>query len=109
MFQVKQEIASTPPLGEDAYYHLLPIVEALIADGNEPYLSQEGYFFNGPDGWIGYFKQPLNFDLIREKFELPDTIVLDDKYFNPGRRIFCKASGTEIFGGIPNREQNDKE
>ncbi len=75
------------------YDHLLPIVDALIEGGNEPFHPQK--FIPSQGGTYCPMKKRIDFDLIRARFELPDNIKLDDDQ----NSIFDTLSYLEILGG----------
>jgi len=79
---------------EKPYEHLQPIVEALIASGNEPLNSS--VWVQSRDGWRSDFKRPLDFNLLNELFEFPKSI----KLMNESDKIFCQNSWIDIRGNI---------
>ena len=77
-----------------AYAHLEPIVDALIGDGNEVTINTK--FYMTRDGWRCDLKKPINFVLLREKFEFPKSIeLLEEK-----DAIVCRNSWIEISGNV---------
>ena|SRR5258708_5318338 len=95
MAAVRTRIHPVPvTLGDKPYSHLMPIVEALIAGGNHPVRAE--IFYLDRDGWRADFKEPLDFQLLREKFDFPETIILSPTM----DKIYCKNSWVEIQGGM---------
>jgi hypothetical protein len=76
------------------YSHLEPIVDALIASGNQS--MRDEWFYLDRDGWRCDLKEPIDFDLLRAKFDFPKTIILSE----PLDKIFCKNSWIEIKGHV---------
>jgi len=76
------------------YNHLVPIVDLLIANGNESKYPGET-FYPTRAGWLCCFKRKIDFDLLREKLELPESIKLDEEAGN----IFDTLAFIEIRGG----------
>ncbi len=99
---MKMEILSSPKVGFKPYSHLEPIVEALLAAGNElsdplPNFPLEGKeFYMDRDGWKCDLKKPIDFNLIASKFELPSSIVISEK----NNSILCQNTWVEIRGDI---------
>jgi hypothetical protein len=90
------------PSGVKPYEHLKPIVEALIADGNEPSSAHGSIpiddleFYKNRDGWICVLSDPINFALIAAIFELPSSIKINEKE----NTVFCERSWVEICGNV---------
>ena len=80
---MKTIVAARPPSGEAPYAHLKPIVEALIEAGNEPSPVSSGRvpdaigFYQDQDGWRCDLLHPIDFELLRLKFELPPSLSLN--------------------------------
>jgi len=73
------------------YANLLPLVETLIAAGNE--LVDDGFLMN-PDGWRCRLRQPLDLQLVREKFNLPENIQLSEEFDSVlDRSSWCVIEG----------------
>ena len=89
----KQLIKASPDNMDRPFEHMLPIVEALIEDGNV--LRHENPFFLDKDGWRCDFEYPINFDLIETRFDLPKTIYISKDHGS----ILDKNSWVEIQGG----------
>jgi len=78
-----------------AYAHLEPIVDALIEDGNQLINTK---FYTTRDGWRCDLEKPINFELLKEKFEFPKSIeLLEEK-----DAIVCRNSWIEIRGNVSN-------
>lgn len=99
---MKAAISSSPKAGSKPYSHLEPIVEILLAAGNElsdslPNFPLEGKgFYMDRDGWKCDLKMPIDFKLIASKLELPASIVISEK----NNSILCQNTWVEIRGGI---------
>jgi hypothetical protein len=89
----KLMILPYPPNPNDKpYVHLEPVVTALIEDGNEAIRVPP--FYLDRDGWRCDLKKPINFKLLKDRFEFPKSIVLSEQL----DKIFCLNSWTEIKG-----------
>jgi hypothetical protein len=87
----KVTIAPEPPETLLRHYvHLLPIVEALIAEGNA---SADG-FHGTKDGYLCLMQKPIDFNFVRERFALPPSIEL----MNETNEIFCTKTWCRIRG-----------
>lgn len=53
------------------YANLLPIVERLVAEGNE---CLTGGFVASPDAWQARMARPIDFDLVLTTFRLPPNV-----------------------------------
>lgn len=66
--------------------HLLPVIEFLKKQGNQPATNDEFRFNRDGFGVYG-FQQPINIDLLKRHFDFPSTIILaggalrDDRHF----------------------------
>lgn len=80
--------------GGKPYEHLEPIVDALIEAGNKP--TQSSRFYQARDGWRCDLKKPIDFKLLKERFEFPESIILSE----PLDKIFCQNSWVEIKGNV---------
>ena len=96
------KIMKSSPDESKPYFHLKPIVDALInndntfsnpIDGFEP--NEDG-FYKDKDGWKCDFSKPIDFDFIQSLFLLPDSIQLSKK----DDSILCILSWVEIRGNI---------
>jgi hypothetical protein len=85
-------IAAMPP-PDMPYGHLLPIVDALIVAGSVP--VSDAKFFQDRDGWRCELTKPIDFDLVRQKFDLPSSILLSEEH----DAILCQNAWIEIKGG----------
>lgn len=64
--------------GEPAMSHLAPVMVALVEAGNEVVWRNANFGFRpAPHGWTAELAEPIDFDLIESRFELPDSVVLD--------------------------------
>ena len=81
-------------VADKEYSHLEPVVEMLIQAGNAT--TRPGGFYLDRDGWHCDLQKPIDFELLRSKFEFPTTIILSE----PLDKIFCKNSWVEIKGGV---------
>lgn len=68
-------IAEGDEAAERPFENLLPIVDALVAGGNE-WTSPTGPFYRDRDGWRCDMADPIDFEMIEELFELPRSIEL---------------------------------
>ncbi|HRH40530.1 MAG TPA: hypothetical protein PKY82_02715 [Pyrinomonadaceae bacterium] len=82
------------PLSRMPYQHLEPVVETLLKAGNQP--TYDTVFYVTQGGWEGALKKPIDFNLLREKFEFPESIVLNEAQDS----IFCKNTWIEIRGNV---------
>jgi hypothetical protein len=78
------------------YLNLMPIVEALVAHGNSAPLANS--FAMSQSGWICVLTLPIDFEIVRSTFILPETISLNE----PGDSILDTGSWCVILGpGAP--------
>ena len=83
--------ADTKPL----YAALLPVVELLVAHGNEP---ADGGFLNSPGGWYCRMTQTLDIDLVQRELDLPPSVSCSREVDTIGDR----ATWASIIGpGAP--------
>jgi hypothetical protein len=75
------------------YNHLQPIVDLLIANGNESKYPE--IFFPTKEGWQCRLKKKIDFALLRDNLEIPGTIQLDEE----DGTIFDTLAFIEIIGG----------
>ncbi len=78
--------------------HLVPLVQELVARGNEIITARKPYdgFEPSKDGWTCWLRNPItpeDWAALNEKFEIPPTI----HHFGPAIRD--TANWAEIFGG----------
>lgn len=90
----KQRInaASTDP--KKPMSHLEPIIQALIDGGNRP--INPDWFSLDQDGWHCLLEQPIDFDLLLNKFEFPSSVNLS----RADDAILDTLSWVEIKGHI---------
>lgn len=99
---MKTIISSLPHNGAKPYTHLEPIVELLLASGNElsdplpSFPLQDKGFYMDRDGWKCDFKMPIDFKLVTSNFEIPPSIIISEK----NNSIFCQKTWVEIRGNI---------
>lgn len=74
------------------YAHLEPIVTVLLAHGN--LLARSDRWGSTRDGFVCYLQKPIDFELIREKFELPGSVVLAESK----DLVACEDSWATIYG-----------
>lgn len=89
----KSEIAFNPS-ARPVYLHLEPIVDLLLANGNE--LSREFRWGENRTGFYCFFKRPLDFDLIEKTFDIPSFVRFDRE----GDAIECDRTWATIRGGM---------
>ena len=97
---MKVRIGAEPEPGQEPYGHLKPIVKALLAAGNTPspsvghQIPNELGFYQDKDGWRCDLRQPIDFDLIDAKFDLPPTLALNREANSiSDRRTWVQISG----------------
>ena len=99
---MKVDIIDKEQEGSAPYAHLVSVVEFLIQNGNvfsEPvngFVPNEFGFYQDRDGWKCDLAKPIDFELLKEHFNFPKTILLNQK----DNVIFCKKSWIEIRGNI---------
>lgn len=89
----KIEIRNEPGPGFQRFHHLEPVVEFLLQSGNM--LSGGKRWKQTPSGWLCVFDYPIDFQRLRETFQFPDTIALNDK----DGVIACEKTWATIMGG----------
>jgi hypothetical protein len=94
------------------YEHLIPVVGALIASGNRladsaavdrqtsAGLQAGPYFYRTQGGWICLLADPIDFDLLRERFEFPSSVRLNEER----DVIACDRTWIEIVGNWEKRD-----
>ena len=83
------------------YENLLPILEALLASGNE---TMDGGFLLNPDGWRCRLRRPIDFGLIAATFELPSNISVSRQHDSVlDRSTWCVIEGP----GASNRDASE--
>jgi hypothetical protein len=97
---MRLQISASPKDVKKPYSHLEPIIACLLSAGNElsnslPEFSLEGNgFYMDRDGWKCDLRKPIDFALIRAKFDLPLSIMLSEK----SNSVLCKNTWVEIRG-----------
>lgn len=76
MTKTKIEVANFS--GQPKYKILDEILDLLLVYGNE--LATEYRWGSNPTGYFALLKQPVNFDLIRDNFELPGSVTLNERF-----------------------------
>jgi hypothetical protein len=75
------------------YANLLPLVDALIRDGNR--LRDEGFILS-KGGWGCRFAHALNIDLLMDRFEIPENIRLSVEHDTILDRLtWCSITGPQ--------------
>jgi hypothetical protein len=92
MDRMKIESVSKDP--HRPYAHLVPIVDALVRDGNVPVDGET--FYLDRDGWRCDLAKPINFELVEQMFDLPESILLS----RANDAILCQNSWIEIKGNV---------
>lgn len=72
----KIKISARPEQGEALYSHLQPIVDFLLAGGNKP--SSRFLWGNNRTGYFCHLKNDIDFEGVKDNFELPDSIKLNE-------------------------------
>jgi hypothetical protein len=82
--------------GEPVMSHLVPILLALVEAGNEVRWQSDYFgFLPQPHGWFCELIEPIDFELVAARFELPESIHLE-----PDRdRIVDDGNHADIYGG----------
>jgi hypothetical protein len=75
------------------YSHLLPVAR-LLAGRETLFPMDDNYFYVTRDGWRCDLREPIDFELVRKRFEFPPTIILSEEL----DQIFCKNTWVEIKG-----------
>ncbi len=74
----KEKIELTDFSGQAKYKILDGVLELLISHGNE--LATDYRWGSNPTGYFAVLKSPIDFELIRENFELPGSVALNEKF-----------------------------
>ena len=90
----KESIKPLPDDKDRPFEHLLPIVEALLAEGNKS--QHPGLFVLEKDGWRCDLMHPIDFGFLEKHFSFPRSIRLSRKYGS----ILDELSWIEIKGGV---------
>jgi hypothetical protein len=83
------------PSARPVYSHLEPIVDLLIANGNQ--LALDYKWGENRTGFYCFMSKALDFDLIENHFSLPNFIRLDRE----NGVIECDQTWATIRGGMP--------
>jgi len=82
--------------GEPAMSHLAPMMLALVEAGNRVSRRNENFgFIPAPHGWTALLDEPIDFDLIERRFQLPPSITLDRE----NDQILDYNSQAYVYGG----------
>lgn len=76
MVKTKIEVASFS--GQPKHKILDTILELLLANGNE--LATNYRWGSNPTGYFAILKRPIDFELIRNNFDLPSSIMLNERF-----------------------------
>lgn len=87
---MKKTILSEPNREMPIHSHLEEVINCLLEAGNE--LSLGFRWGSNREGFYCYLSKPIDFDLLEDKFEFPNTISL----VRQRNVIFCKATGCLI-------------
>jgi hypothetical protein len=83
-------IADIGPMNSPVYTHLQPLVDFLLASGNE--LSHAFMWGSNRDGYYCHLAKPIDFQALEKSFIIPRTV-----HFIPERdTIYCERSGSII-------------
>lgn len=74
------------------FTHLEPLVSELLANGNK--LARADRWGSNKEGFVCFLVEPINLSLIRERFELPESIVLSEE----NDLIACSLTWATIYG-----------
>lgn len=76
MSKVKIEISSFS--GQPKHNILDGVLDLLLSHGND--LATEYRWGSNPTGYFAILKRPIDFDLVRNNFELPASIMLNERF-----------------------------
>ena len=76
MSKVKIEISSFS--GQPKHNILDGVLDLLLSHGNG--LATEYRWGSNPTGYFAVLKRPIDFDLVRNNFELPASIMLNERF-----------------------------
>ena len=79
------------PEGGTGFAHMQPLVDAMIQDGNR---VKAGWMLE-KDGWSIYFADPIDFDMVSERFDLPASIRVAREQDG----ILCELTWSQMCGG----------
>lgn len=94
----KIKISKDSPAGAPTGAHLRPVIDFLIEQGNMPFSLE----FKRDKGGIGTFefRDPIESDLLKERFEFPDSIkVGEDAYYGGGGGVWDERNALKIHRG----------
>ncbi|MBG8555116.1 hypothetical protein [Hymenobacter guriensis] len=84
-------------LNQSGTGHLLPIIDFLKVQGNEPSTGDQFYYYRDGNGVYG-FAQPLDVAALRAQFEFPSSIHLTATSVHDIRHFVCI---TQNSGPLP--------
>jgi hypothetical protein len=70
----KIKIEKEGPHGKPRYFHLEPVVDYMLQQGNK--LAHDFKWGSDKEGFYCCFSNPLDFEDIQKAFDFPDTIIL---------------------------------
>jgi hypothetical protein len=70
-------IAATSGDSQKPYENLMPLMDALVASGSKPL---DNGFRLSRAGWNCRLADPIDFQLLRDQFEIPASIVLSEEH-----------------------------
>ncbi len=76
MNKTQIEVASFS--GQPKHKILDGILDLLLAHGNE--LATDYRWGSNPTGYFAVLKQPIDFSLIKDNFELPTSVMLNEQF-----------------------------
>lgn len=99
---MKLKIVARAPDDQPPYENLRPLIEALLEDGNafaKPlggHIPDRAGFYLDRDGWVCDLREPIDFDLLEKRFDMPSSIRTN----RPNSTICDDLSWVQIRGGI---------
>lgn len=75
MSKIKLEISSFS--GQPRHSILDEVLDMLLAHGNE--LATDYRWGSNPTGYFAVLKKPVDFDLIKDNFDIPASVVLNER------------------------------
>lgn len=64
--------------GQPKYMILEKVLDLLLSNGNE--LATDYKWGSNPTGYFAVLKRPIDFELVRDKFQLPDSVHLNEQF-----------------------------
>lgn len=64
--------------GQPKYMILEKVLDLLLSNGNE--LATDYKWGSNPTGYFAVLKRPIDFELVRDKFQLPDSVYLNEQF-----------------------------